>query len=147
MDYTGNMVFNCFPGDEERKLNPMTRAVVDIKEQKYVFYLNELEGGVLVAAHHAAVDADNKLTVNRNPIAQAACDEIEGLEGVEYAFSITLDNGYRMNDFVISEVRTNKNGTDYRLGQPLFVAKIRAKAVEKTPAAAPKTGTDDAASF
>lgn len=147
MKYTGNVLCNVFEGnpDANPPLNPMTRGIVMIGKQEFSIYLNELPGGIIIAAHHVEGRDGNKPIVNRNPIAQAVCDEIEGLEGMQYAFSLELDNGYVLDDFVVSEVRTNKNGTDYRLMQPLSIAKARAKVVEKTPA--PKTGTDGKTEF
>lgn len=146
MNYTGNVLFNVFAGnpDSTPPLNPMTRSIAIIGKQEYALYLNELDAGVLVAAHHVEGRDGNKPIVNRNPIAQAICDEIEGLDGMSYAFTLELDNGYVLDDFVVSNVRINKNGTEYRLAQPLAIAKVRAKAIEKTPEPAPapvKTGT------
>lgn len=140
--YTGNVLFNVFPGDAEKNLNPMTRSIVAIGGVEYAVYLNELDNGVIIAAHHVDGREGNKPLVNRNPIAQCVADEIEGLEGMEYAFTLALDNGYLLDDFVVSAVRTNKNGTDFRLAQPLAIAKVRAKVVEKTAPAAPATGTE-----
>lgn len=146
MKFTGNVLFNVFPGDAEKNINPMTRAITMIGGDEFAIYLNEMEGGVIAAAHRVEGREGVKPIVNRNPIAQCVCDEIEGLEGSEYAFTLALDNGYVLDDFVVSEVRTNKNNNDYRLAQPLAIAKVRAKSVEKKPAA-PTEAKKDATNF
>jgi len=142
MKYTGNVLFNVFEGDDNRQ--PMTRAITTIRGQEYAFYLNEFDGGTIIAAHHVTGREGNKPLIDRNPVAQSVVTEVEGLDGYEFIFDLELDNGMSLEDFVISAQRENKNGTPFKLAQPKDIALIRRNAVEK-PAAA--TGTDDKKAF
>ena len=124
MKYSGNLLFNVFPGNEEQKLNPMTRSIADIGGHKYAIYLNEFDGGVIVAVHSCTIE-EGKPLIDRNPIAQAVADEFTDFSGYDFVFSIDLPHAQIVN-FVVSSVRVNRNGTEYRLAQPLQIAKIRA---------------------
>lgn len=135
--FTGNVLFNVFDGDDDRPA--MTRAITEIRGQEYAFYLNEFDGGVILAAHHVEGRDGNKPIINRNPIAQTVVTEVEGLDGYEYIFDLEVDD-VLLEDFVVSVQRENKNGTPFKLAQPKSIALIRANAREAKPTEA--TGTD-----
>lgn len=143
MIYTGNMVFTHFAGKPEQNLAPMTRAIVEFGPTvAYALYLNEMEGGVVIAAHHIVSRENGKIVTNRTAVAQCVADEIEGLTGFEYAFTLQLDNGMLLDDFVVSEVRTNTKGTQFRTAQPLAIARVRSKTTEVTAPAKQATSGD-----
>lgn len=136
--YTGNVLFNVFDGDDKRPA--MTRAITEIQGQEYAFYLNEFDGGVIIAVHHVEGRNGQSPIINRNAIAQEVVTEIEGLDGYEYIFDLEFDD-VLMQDFVVSVQRENKNGTPFKLAQPKKIALVRANAKEATPPAE-ATGTD-----
>jgi hypothetical protein len=137
--FTGGMLFNVFRGEENRQ--PMTRAIARIGAREYAVYLNETEGGVIAAVHTVTGRNGNSPIIDKNALAMAVCDSVEGIDEIEYIVPELEFDGVMIRDYAICAVRTNKNDNEYRQAMPLAIAKVRYGATEKKAPAA--TGTDD----
>jgi len=138
MKFTGNLWFNVFEGDENKA--KMTRAIAKVGGVEYAFYMNELEGGVVIAAYLVTGRNGNSPIVEKNPVAQTVATEVvmpgqkdePEAEEREYIFDMQLDDTTFISEFIIGAQKDNRNGNPVRLAQPKEIAALRRNVVEKT---------------